>query len=255
MGARIAPSVAAAAAGAQIVVSMLADDRAVDAVAFGDGGLLASGAPVHVSMSTISVALAERLEAAHRAQGSTLVSAPVFGRPEAARAAKLAIVAAGPSGAIEACRPIFTALADRLFVVGERPPAANLLKLCGNFMVASAIEALGEAMTLAQKGGLAPETLVDLLTEVLPHPVYETYGRLMQTRRFSPPGFAAPLGLKDVDLIAAAAASLQTPMPLLGVVQGHLLSLLAQVGHDIDWSAILLPIERAAAVGPPAAHI
>jgi len=249
-GAKIAASVAEAAH-ADIVISMLADDRAVEDVLFGDAGLLAGGAPVHISMSTISVALADRLDGAHREHGGVLVSAPVFGRPEAAQAAGLAIVAAGRPEAVAASRPILAAMGDRVFVVGERPSAANLLKLCGNFLVVSAIEALAEALTLAQKGGLAPAAFIDVLTQVLPHPVYELYGPLMQARRFSPPGFAVPLGLKDVELMAAAAKTLRTPMPLLGVVHDHLLSLLAQEGEDIDWSAILLPIERAAGATAP----
>lgn len=239
----------AEAADTDIVISMLSGDNAVEAVAFGDAGIVAGRAPIHISMSTIGIALTDRLDEAHRAQGTTLVSAPVFGRPDVARAAALTIVAAGAPDAIDTCRPIFSALARKLFVVGERPSAANLVKLCGNFMVASAIEAFAESITLAGKGGLSAGTLVDIMTGVLfPGPVYETYGRLMVERSFTPAGFAAPLGLKDVQLVAAAAEQLKTPMPSLAAVHGHLLSLLAQEGNDLDWAAILLPIERAAGV-------
>lgn len=237
------------AADADIVISMLADDAALEAVTLGDGGILTGRAPVHISLSTVSVALADRLDAEHSARGKVLISAPVFGRPAVARAGALTIVAAGQPQAIDLCRPIFAAIGRKTLVVGERPSIANLLKLCGNFMVASTLETLGEAITLAQRGGVAAHDLIEIVTGTLfPGPVHETYGRIMIERAFSPPGFAAPLGLKDVELVAAAARVLQVPMPLLGVVRGHLLSLIAQEGSDIDWAAILLPIERAAGV-------
>ncbi len=160
----------------EIVVTMLADDRAVERVVFGEDGLLAARKPaLHVSMSTISVALAERLVIAHGEAGGSYVSAPVFGRPVAARDAKLFIVAAGPSDALDICEPAFSAISQRTVRVGDAPPAANLIKLCGNFMIMSAIEALAEAMTLAAKGGVEKKTLLDVLTSTLfTAPVYQT---------------------------------------------------------------------------------
>ncbi len=160
----------------EIVVTMLADDRAVERVVFGEDGLLAARKPaLHVSMSTISVALAERLVIAHGEAGGSYVSAPVFGRPVAARDAKLFIVAAGPSDALDICEPAFSAISQRTVRVGDAPPAADLIKLCGNFMIMSAIEALAEAMTLAAKGGVEKKTLLDVLTSTLfTAPVYQT---------------------------------------------------------------------------------
>lgn len=249
-GARVATCLSDAV-DADIVISMLADDPAVEAVVFGDGGILAGAASIHISLSTISIALADRLEDAHRARGQTLLSAPVFGRPAAARAGSLIVVASGAAETVDRCRPVLTAIGRKLFIVGERPALANLIKLCGNFMTVSVIEALGEAITLAEKGGVAGHDLMEIVAGTLfPGPVHETYGRLMVERAFSPPGFAAPLGLKDVELIAAAARDLRTPMPLLSVVHGHLLSLLAQGGDELDWAAILLPIQQAAGVQP-----
>jgi 3-hydroxyisobutyrate dehydrogenase-like beta-hydroxyacid dehydrogenase len=249
----IAASSIAEACDADIVISMLADDPAVEAVAWGQGGVIAARPPVHISMSTISVALADRLEQAHHDGGTRFVSAPVLGRPAVARVGALTIVAAGAAQAVDLCRPVFDVLGKRLCVVGERPSAANLVKLCNNFMVVAAIEALAEAVTLARKGGVSPELLVELAGVVFPGPVHETYGRLMAARDFAPPGFAAALGLKDVELVAAAAKSLRVPMPALAVVREHLVELLAQDGGELDWAAILLPIERAAGLAPAVA--
>ncbi|PSJ40413.1 NAD(P)-dependent oxidoreductase [Allosphingosinicella deserti] len=248
-GARAAASPAEAADGADIVVTMLADDKAVEEVVFGDQGLL-SGTRLHVSMSTISVALAERLTAAHAEAGGVLVSAPVFGRPAAAEAAKLFIAAAGPADARAACTPLFDAVGQRVFAVGDTPSQANLVKLSGNFMIMSAIEAMAEAMTLAEKGGVARETLLEVLTGTLfGSPVYQIYGDILVNDRFRPAGFAAPLGLKDMRLVGAAAEAARVPMPLLGVVRDHLLAALAQEGEEIDWSAIALPIRHGAGLG------
>ena len=142
-GAQLAQRPAEAARGA-VVITMLADDAAVEAAVFGADGLLAALAPgaVHVSMSTISVALSERLAAAHAKAGQAYVAAPVFGRPEAAAAAKLFIAAAGPAKAIATCQPLFDAMAQRTFVIGEEPVKANVIKLSGNFLIASVIESL-----------------------------------------------------------------------------------------------------------------
>lgn len=248
-GARLAPSVSDAA-DADVVVTMLTDDAAVEQLAFGEAGVVAGRAPIHISMSTISVELAGRLDRAHRDRGTMLISAPVFGRPAAAQAARLAIVAAGPKKGIDICRPLFGAMGDRFFVVGERPSAANLIKLCINFMGIAAIEAMAEAATLARKGGVANDVFFDIVTTIFPSPVHQTYASLLQERAFTPPGFAAALGLKDVELMGAAATRLRSPLPLLAPIHDHLLSLLAQEGDDVDWSAILLPIERAAGIPP-----
>lgn len=248
-GARLASSIGDAA-NAEIVITMLADDAALEQLAFGETGIVAGGAPIHISMSTISIEFADRLDQAHRDRGTMLISAPVFGRPAAAQSARLAIVAAGPVDGIDICRPLFAALGDRLFVAGERPSTANLIKLCINFMSIAAIEAMAEATTLARKGGIANDVFLDIAKSIFPSPVHQTYGSLLQERAFTPPGFAVTLGLKDVELMGAAATRLRSPLPLLAIIHDHLLSLLAQEGEDIDWSAILLPIERAAGMPP-----
>ncbi|MCM3878786.1 MAG: NAD(P)-dependent oxidoreductase [Vicinamibacterales bacterium] len=239
-GARVAPCVADACRG-EAVVTMLADDSAVESVVFSEKGVIASlrkGA-IHVSMSTISLALAERLTVAHANAGQRFVAAPVFGRPEAAAAAKLFIVAAGAPDAVDACLPLFDAMGQKTFPIADQPKAASLVKLSGNFLIASVIEGLGEAMALVGKAGIDRRRYLDLLTSTLfTAPVYKTYGGLITEEKFEPPGFAAPLGHKDIRLTLAAAESLRVPMPFASVLHDRFLTLLAHGGETLDWSAI-----------------
>ncbi|MBO0680955.1 NAD(P)-dependent oxidoreductase [Mycolicibacterium sp. S2-37] len=239
-GARAAGTVADACGG-DAVVTMLADDAAVEAVSFGADGIISRLNPgaVHISASTISLALAERLTSAHAEAGQLFVSAPVFGRPEAAAAKKLFVVAAGAPATVAAVTAIFEAIGQRTFVVGEEPKAANLVKLSGNFLIASVIESLGEALALVTKGGVDGEQYLDLLTSTLfDAPVYRTYGGLVARREFQPPGFAAAGGLKDVGLTLAAGDALQVPLPIASLLRDRFLTLLATGGGHLDWSAI-----------------
>jgi 3-hydroxyisobutyrate dehydrogenase-like beta-hydroxyacid dehydrogenase len=239
-GAKVAATVADACGG-EAVFTMLAHDDALSAVVHGDGGVLASlgkGA-VHISASTISVAMSERLTKEHAAAGQRFVAAPVFGRPEAAAAAKLFVAAAGAPDAIEAVTPLFEAIGQRTFVLGEEPKAANLVKLSGNFLIASVIESLGEAMALVEKGGVDRHAYLDLLTSTLFNaPVYKTYGGLIADRKFKPAGFTAPLGQKDIRLALAAGEALNVPLPLASLLRDRFLTLLAHGGEELDWSAI-----------------
>ncbi|HXG77875.1 MAG TPA: NAD(P)-dependent oxidoreductase [Methyloceanibacter sp.] len=235
------------AARAGVVITMLADDAALEAVVFEKDGILEALAPggVHLSMSTIGVALAERLAAAHRAKGQELVSAPVFGRPDAAAAAKLFIVAAGAPPAVKRCEPLFAALGQRSFVVSEEPPKANLVKLSGNVLIAAVIEGLGEAIALVGKAGVDRRQYVDILTNTLfGAPVYKTYGALIAEERYHPAGFKAELGHKDVSLALAAAEDLRVPMPLASLLADRFLALMASGAGDLDWSALALLAKR-----------
>ncbi|AQT81766.1 6-phosphogluconate dehydrogenase [Mycolicibacterium litorale] len=239
-GARPAASVGEACSG-DAVVTMLADDAAVSAVTFGPDGIVASAAPgtVHISSSTISVALAKRLLDAHDAAGSRFVSAPVFGRPEAAAAAALFVVAAGAQDAVESVTPVFDAIGQRTFVVSTDPSAANLVKLSGNFLIGSVIESLGEAMALVDRGGVDKHQYLDILTSTLfSAPVYRTYGNLIASEQFEPAGFAAPLGHKDIGLVLAAADELRVPLPIASLLRDRFLRLLAGGGERLDWSAV-----------------
>jgi 3-hydroxyisobutyrate dehydrogenase-like beta-hydroxyacid dehydrogenase len=237
----IAASTAGEASRGEVVFTMLADDRAVEEVTFGDDGIIASLRPgaTHVSSSTISVALSERLAAAHADAGQRYVSAPVFGRPEAAAAAKLFVVSAAPPDVLEPLLGLFDAIGQRTFVVSEQPSTANLVKLSGNFLIASVIESLGEAMALIGKAGIDQRSYLDLLTSTLFNvPLYKIYGGLIVDRKFEPAGFAAPLGLKDIRLTLAAAEELQVAMPVASLLRDRFLALLARGGEALDWSAI-----------------
>ena len=246
-GAVLAASPRAAATDREIVITMLADDAALESVLSGAEGIyegLRRGA-LHISMSTISVASADRIAGQHIARGQRFLSAPVFGRPEAAATAKLFIVAAGTDADFQMTGPLFSAIGQRVFYVGKSPSDANLVKLCGNFMILSAIEAMAEAMTLAQKGGIAKRQLLEVLTGTLfDSPVYRNYGTALVEERFKPAGFAAPLGLKDMRLVGQSAEALRVPMPLLNVLRDHLLQTIGAAGEDVDWSGIGLTIAR-----------
>jgi 3-hydroxyisobutyrate dehydrogenase-like beta-hydroxyacid dehydrogenase len=253
-GARLARSVGEACAG-QVVITMLADDAAVQEVVFGEHGMLATlprGA-THVSSSTISVDLSRRLTDAHSAAEQTYVAAPVFGRPEAAAAAKLFVVAAGAPQRLEALAPVFDAIGQRTFVVSEQQHAANLVKLTGNFLIAAVIESLGEVIALVDKAGVDRQAYVDILTSTLFNaPAYQTYGGLIARREFEPAGFAARLGLKDVRLALAAAEELAVPLPIGSLLRDRFLTLLASGGGDLDWSAIATLAGRDAGSDHPA---
>jgi 3-hydroxyisobutyrate dehydrogenase-like beta-hydroxyacid dehydrogenase len=223
------------------VITMLADDEAVDSVARSEGGIVDRLRPgaLHVSCSTISVSLSQRLSEAHAKAGQRFVAAPVFGRPDAAAAGRLFVVAAGEAAAIGAATPLLEAIGQRTFIVSETPKAANLVKLSGNFLLASVIESLGEALALIEKGGVDPRRYLEFLTSTLfDVPVYKSYGGLIAAGNFEPAGFAAPLGHKDIRLALAAAEELRVPMPLASLLRDRFLTLLARGGEHLDWSAI-----------------
>ncbi len=240
LGAKRAASIKEACQG-DAVVTMLANDEALADVTHGDGGILAhlgKGA-IHISSSTISVALSEKLAADHAAAGQRYVAAPVFGRPAAAAEAKLFVVAAGEPEAVKAALPLLDGVGQKTFIIAETPKSANLVKLSGNFLIAAVIESLGEAMALVSKGGVDKHQYLDILTSTLfGAPVYKTYGTLIADQKFEPAGFAAPLGAKDIRLALAAAEELRVPLPLASLLRDRFLTLLAQGGDHLDWSAI-----------------
>lgn len=239
-GARMAARMSDACKG-HAVITMLADDNAVEGTVFGDPGILRSMSEdgIHISMSTISVALSERLAAAHSSAGQRFVAAPVFGRPDAAAAGKLFIIAGGDAAAVAACAPLFDAIGQKTVNIGDRPPLANLVKLSGNFLTASVLEALGEAMAVARKAGINPQQYYEALTSTLfTGPVFTRYGVLIAQQNFEPAGFAAPLAEKDMRLALAAAESLRVPMPLASLVHDRLQTLIARGGEKLDWSAM-----------------
>jgi 3-hydroxyisobutyrate dehydrogenase-like beta-hydroxyacid dehydrogenase len=240
LGARESANLAEACDG-EVVITMLANDDAASGVTFGEGGIIAhlrKGA-IHLSMSTISVALSKRLAQAHAQAGQRYVAAPVFGRPDMAAAAKLFIVAAGDPAAVADCKPLFDALGQKTSTIGVEPSAANLVKLTANFLQASVIEALGEAIALIGKAGIDRIAYVNLLTStIFTSPAYTIFGPLIATGTFGPAAFAAPLGFKDIRLALAEAETLRVPMPLASLLHDRFLRLFAQGGEKLDWSAI-----------------
>jgi 3-hydroxyisobutyrate dehydrogenase-like beta-hydroxyacid dehydrogenase len=239
-GAKAAASVADACQ-ADAVITMLANDAAVESVMQGSAGVIASLAAgaLHVSSSTISVVLSQRLTEEHAQASQRFVAAPVFGRPEAAAARKLYVVAGGEAAAVDAAMPLLQAISQKTFVVSDTPKAASLVKLSGNFLIASVIESLGEALALVSKAGVDQHRYIEILTSTLfDAPVYKTYGGLVASGRFEPAGFAAPLGHKDIRLLLAAAHDLRVPMPVASLLNDRFLALFARGNDQLDWSAI-----------------
>ncbi|GGP24968.1 NAD(P)-dependent oxidoreductase [Silvimonas amylolytica] len=240
-GAIWAASPRALAQGQDAVITMVADDNALQAVTLGEEGLLAGLGQnaIHISMSTVSQALVESLVAVHERHGSGLVSAPVFGRPDAAAAGKLFVAAAGKAEHITQVRPVLEAVGQKLFEVGEQPPQAAVVKLIGNFLISCVIEGLGEGAALAEKAGVAPEKLLEVLTgSIFGAPVYQIYGNLIATGGYMKPGFALPLGAKDNRLVLQAAEAHDVPLPFASVVRDRFVRGMAQGLSGADWSAI-----------------
>jgi 3-hydroxyisobutyrate dehydrogenase-like beta-hydroxyacid dehydrogenase len=240
-GARVARSPAEAAAGAEALLTMLADDAALEAVMLGEEGALEAlprGA-VHASMSTISPRLSGHLAAEHRRRGQSYIAAPVFGRPEAALAAKLWVVAAGPPDALERCRPLLEIMGQGVEIVGDEPAAANVVKIGGNFLLAAAIEAMGEAFALVRKHGIDPARFVEVVNgRLLRSPVYESYAKLIVGGRWEPPGFKLRHGLKDARLALGAGDEVDAPLPLASLMRDRYLSAMAWGWADLDWAAL-----------------
>jgi 3-hydroxyisobutyrate dehydrogenase-like beta-hydroxyacid dehydrogenase len=237
-GATLAHSPADAARDAEAIVTMLAEDVAVEQAVQGFLETLARGA-IHIGMSTISVACSKRLAERHAARGQVYVAAPVFGRPEAAAAARLWIVAAGATDSIALCQPVFDAVGRGSSVVGTDPWIANAVKLSGNFLIAAALESLGEAFALVRKSGVDAAQFLEIInTALFNSPLYAGYGAAIAKEQFEPAGFKLSLGFKDLRLVQEAAESAAVPMPLAGVLRDRYLAAMARGESELDWAAI-----------------
>jgi 3-hydroxyisobutyrate dehydrogenase-like beta-hydroxyacid dehydrogenase len=242
--------------GCDVVITMVSDDAAAHEIVFGGGssagqGLAAGLKPgaVHISMSTVSPGLSSTLAAEHVGHHQHYVAAPVFGNPDAAKARELYVIAAGKPGEIERARPIFELLGQRIFVVGPDPASANLVKLAGNAMMATALEMLAESLALVRKRGVAPEKFIDIMTSTMfGSRVHKIYGSKMAHQKFAP-GFSFPLALKDVRLALAEADAANVPMPSVDVVHDRLVSGMARGHGDLDWSALALIAAEEAGLG------
>jgi 3-hydroxyisobutyrate dehydrogenase-like beta-hydroxyacid dehydrogenase len=241
----------------EVVISMLPDDAAVHEVVFGRSdddldGLAAGMMPgaIHLSMSTISTAAASLLAAEHARYGQGYVAAPVFGNPDAAKARQLFIIAAGIPADVVRCQPIFDSIGQRTFVVGVDPQEANLVKLLGNMMSATALEMLGEAIAVVRKRGLDPQPFIDIMTSTMfGGRAHKIYGDKIVRQAYAP-GFVLPLVLKDVRLALAEAEKAGAPMPSVGVVRDRLITAIARGYGDLDWTALGLVAAEEAGLGP-----
>ncbi|MDE1181156.1 NAD(P)-dependent oxidoreductase [Paraburkholderia sp.] len=237
-GAQVVATPAEAFAG-DAVFSMLADDAAMREVF--NATLLENAARglIHVNMATISVTLAEELASAHAARGIEYVAAPVLGRADVAAAGKLTIVAAGPAESIDRVQPLFDAMGQKTWRIGSLPQQANVIKLAANFMLAAAVESLGEAATLVTGHGVAMQDFIDVITSgIFPGPVYQGYGNAIAEQRYEPALFKARLGLKDVRLALEAADAVMTPMPVASVVRDSLMDAVAHGDGDKDFAVL-----------------
>ncbi|MET0498519.1 MAG: NAD(P)-dependent oxidoreductase [Steroidobacteraceae bacterium] len=231
----------AEACGGEVVITMVADDAALENVAFGERGILANlgeGA-VHISASTISVALSQRLRDEHAKLNQHFVSSPVFGRPQVAAAGQLNVLVAGAADPVRRVMPLLEAMGQKVWPMGAEPHEANLVKLSGNFLILAAVEALAETIALLSKAGVDKHAFVDMMTNSLfASPIYKIYGPLLAQEKYEPPGFVAHLGLKDIRLALAAGESLRVPLPLGSLLRDKFLTLLASGGENLDVVAL-----------------
>ncbi|HEY2403689.1 MAG TPA: NAD(P)-dependent oxidoreductase [Steroidobacteraceae bacterium] len=236
----VAASNPAELAKADFLLTMLANDAATRSVVV-DHGVLDAAHPglIHINLATVSVALAKELAELHRQRKVGYVAAPVFGRPDAAAAGKLNIVVAGDPAIVAKAQPILDAIGQKTWPVGDKPENANVVKIAGNFMIASAIETMGEAVALTRSHGVKADAFLDILTNTLfAAPAYKLYGGLIAAEKYQPAGFAAPLALKDVRLALSAADDNNVPMPFANVLRDSLMELIATGGGDDDWVAM-----------------
>lgn len=236
-----------------IAFTMLADDRALEEVCLSEPSfveVLGKGG-IHVSLSTISPATARRLAEHHQRYGVSYVASPVFGRPEAAASAKLWVCVAGPALAKKTVDPMLKAIGQGTFDFGEDPGTANVVKLCGNFLVASTVATLAEMLVLAEKNGVSRKAMAEMIGKF--SPLHHSYASIMAEGRFDPPGFRLALGMKDINLILETARASITPLPLGSVLHDRWLASIAKGRESLDWSAVILDVAEEAGLKAKAA--
>ncbi len=241
----------------EVLMTMLANDEALRAVILDQGVLEAAPQGlIHVNLATVSVGLARQLAERHRQRGVGYLAAPVFGRPDVAAAGKLNIVVGGDAATLARAEPALRAVGQRIWPVGDQPEKANAVKIAGNFMIACAIESMGEAVALVRAHGVGAAEFLDIMTNTLfAAPVYKGYGALIAQERYQPAGFEVPLALKDIRLALSAADGVNAPLPFASVLRDHLLELLASGAARDDWAALgRLAAARAGLPAHPATH-
>jgi 3-hydroxyisobutyrate dehydrogenase-like beta-hydroxyacid dehydrogenase len=248
-GAAIATSLRDACAGRDVVITMLADDPALQAVAYAPDGLVASlpAGAIHMAMGTHGVPAIRALTKAHAQAGQTLVACPVLGRPDVAAAGQLFIIAAGPADALERCRPLLEAIGKHVFHAGMEPMGATAVKITNNFVLGCAIMAMGEAFSLVRKFGVDASLMHDVLSNgLLAAPAYKVYGRIISEERWDEVGYVARLGLKDANLALEAAEAVSVPLPSVNAYRDRLLGAIAHGDGDRDWAVMAREQARAA---------
>ncbi len=229
---------AEAAKNVAVVITMLADDDVVMESVNGKDGLLQTlqKGGLHISMSTISPDVAQKISALHKSSGSSYLAAPVFGRPEAAAAKKLFICVSGDHKSKDIAKPILECIGQSIADFGEDPGGANVVKIAGNFMIMSSLEIMAEAFTLAEKHGLDRAKVADFFgSTIFNAPIYQNYGKLIANKQYEPVGFKAKLGYKDARLAFKLAQQSETPMPIGVAIHNRLLSAVAKGWGDRDW--------------------
>jgi 3-hydroxyisobutyrate dehydrogenase-like beta-hydroxyacid dehydrogenase len=216
----------------EVAITMLADDAAVEAVWLAPR-MTTPG--VHLNMATVSLRVARELAKLQR----DYVSAPVFGRPQAAAKGELDVIAAGPAAALERCRPVFKALSRQVFELGADPERANAVKIARNFLLATVIESLGEAFALTSGSGVDRARFLEVLTSTsLAAPAYKSYGRLMVEGAYEPAQFPIELGLKDVELALATAREKGLALPSAELIRKHLERAISRGHGRKDWAGL-----------------
>jgi 3-hydroxyisobutyrate dehydrogenase-like beta-hydroxyacid dehydrogenase len=247
-GATAAATVADVCRDRDIVVTMLVDDAGVTDVALRPGGIrdsLPAGA-IHLAMGTHGVAAIRTLAAAHAEANQVLVAAHVLGRPDLAASGQLGIVTAGPDNAVERCEPLFEVIGRRTFRAGMLPEAATVVKLMNNLVLGSAMIAMAEGFSLVRKYGVEPQVLYDVMTEGLfSAPAYKGYGKTMVDRSWDNVGSPITVGLKDANLIQAAADIARVPLPGFNVYRDRLLGAVAHGDGDKDQAVLAREQARA----------
>jgi 3-hydroxyisobutyrate dehydrogenase-like beta-hydroxyacid dehydrogenase len=246
-GALLAPTPAAAAHGADVVITSLVDDRSVADVVRGEHGIMAGMHPgaVHVGATTVSPRFATELAGWHSAHGSVYVAGPVVGRRDLAEAQRLTTLAAGDPAAIEYCRPVLEAYGP-VRVIGEQPAMASTVKLVVNFITISWLELMSEMYAFGEKNGIGAQVVHDMLVWIFDRPGLRNYAAAMRDRNFDEAGFELTTGFKDVQLMLEAATDARAPLPYAELIRSKMLTLLAHDLGDKDW-AVIAEVARAAA--------
>ena len=247
-GARAAASPAEAAQSTSLVLTMVTDDAALTSVVQQSGGLIEAlpKGGIHVAMGTHSVKTIRALAAAHGEAGQVLLSAPVLGRPDAVTAGRLVMIVGGEPEGVQRCGPLFEALGRRVFEVGVDPGSAAAMKLANNFLLACAIEAMGEAFALVQKNGVDSDVFREMIMDGLfASPAYTIYSKIIAAQAWDEVGFTVTLGLKDVNLALAAGELAAVPLPSGNVCRDRLLGAIAHGDQDRDWATMALEQARA----------